>query len=499
VTILDALDDAAIFGPSFAGGTWDAWSAFLAACFGLPLSPTQRETFRACTGRDAAPTAPCREAWCVAGRRGGKSRVSALIAVYLAAFRDYRAVLATGETGTLPIVAADRRQARTVMGYVKGLLDDAPMLSALVEHWTDESVLLTTGVRIEIHTASWRALRGYTVVGAVCDEVCFWRSEDAVNADTEIITALRPAMATVPSALLVGITTPYSRHGVVWDVFKKHHGPQGDPRILVWSAPSRVMNPSLPESVVLDALEQDEPAARAEYLAEWRKDVEQFLSRELVDDAVLKGVQGIPPRIGVEYVAFADPSGGSSDSFTLAISHAEPQRDGQVVSHLDFVAERRPPFDAEQTVKEFAAILQRYRCGVVTGDKYAGEWPAQAFGRHGVSYVPSESSKSELYLEVLPMFSSGRVRLVDHLRLLAQLCGLERRTSRSGKDSVDHGPGANQHDDLANACAGALVGAARGAGDFEILAANVAPDDRPPLLDHHELEAMRRLVDGGGW
>jgi hypothetical protein len=166
---------------------------------------------------------------------------------------------------------------------------------------------------------------------------------------------------------------------------------------------------------------------------------------------------------------------------------------------LDCVSERRPPFDAEQTVKEFAAILQRYRCGVVTGDKYAGEWPGQAFGRHGVSYVPSERSKSELYLEVLPMFSSGRVRLLDHLRLVAQLCGLERRTSRAGRDSVDHGPGANQHDDLANAAAGALVGAATGAADFEVLAANVAPDGRQPLLDRAEMEAMGRLVDGGGW
>jgi hypothetical protein len=114
-------------------------------------------------------------------------------------------------------------------------------------------------------------------------------------------------------------------------------------------------------------------------------------------------------------------------------------------------------------------------------------------------YVPSERSKSELYLEVLPMFSSGRVRILDHLRLLAQLCGLERRTSRAGRDSVDHGPGAHQHDDLANACAGALVTAATGAADDGVLAANVAPADRPPLLDHRELEAMRRLVDGSGW
>jgi hypothetical protein len=211
-----------------------------------------------------------------------------------------------------------------------------------------------------------------------------------------------------------------------------------------------------------------------------------------VESAVLPKVQRIPPRVGTEYTGFCDPSGGSNDSFALAVSHGERQGD-QVTSVLDFVVERRPPFDAEQTVKEFAAILQRYRVGIVTGDRYAGEWPAQAFARHGISYVPSERSKSELYLEVLPMFSSGRVRIVDHLRLLAQLCRLERRTARSGRDSVDHGPGAQHHDDLANSAAGALVLAAQQAtDDGPVLAANLAPERRGRLLDEREFELLGR-------
>jgi hypothetical protein len=499
VTLLDALDDEVIFGRYF-GPEWDSWRTFLKALFALPMTAQDLELYRQCTGRSAAPTIPAREAWTICGRRAGKSRMASVIAVYLAAFRDYSDVLSVGEVGTLPVIASDRRQARTCMSYIDGLIDEVPMLASMVVHRTNESVELETGVRIEVHTASWRALRGYTCVGAVADEVCFWRSEDSLNADVEIINALRPAMVTVPGAVLVAISSPYSRHGVAWEMHRRHHGPQGDPAILTWQAASRVMNATIPESIVTEALEADEAAARAEWCAEWRRDVEQFLSKELVDDAVLRGVQGVPPRVGVEYVALADPSGGSNDSFALAISHAEPQRDGQVLVVLDHVSERRPPFDAEQTVREFAATLQRYRVGVVVGDRYAGEWPGQAFQRHGISYVPSERSKSELYLEVLPMFSSGRVKILDHLRLLAQLCGLERRTTRSGRDSVDHSPGAHQHDDLANACAGALVTAMTGAvNDGPILAANVAPEDRQPLLDRRELEAMGRLVDGGGW
>ena len=54
------------------------------------------------------------------------------------------------------------------------------------------------------------------------------------------------------------------------------------------------------------------------------------------------------------------------------------------------------------------------------------------------------------------MINSGRVDLLEHPRLVAQLSRLERRTGRGGRDSIDHAPG--DHDDLANAVAGALVG-----------------------------------------
>jgi hypothetical protein len=106
-------------------------------------------------------------------------------------------------------------------------------------------------------------------------------------------------------------------------------------------------------------------------------------------------------------------------------------------------------------VREFAATLKGYRIGRVRGDRYAGEWPREAFRRRGVTYEPAEKTKSDIYLSLLPVLNSGRVELLDNQRLISQLCSLERRTARGGRDSIDHAPGA--HDDVANAAAGALV------------------------------------------
>jgi hypothetical protein len=77
---------------------------------------------------------------------------------------------------------------------------------------------------------------------------------------------------------------------------------------------------------------------------------------------------------------------------------------------------------------------------------------------HGIRYEPSERVKRDIYIEALAALNAARVELLDHPKLVNQLCSLERRTARGGKDSIDHPPGS--HDDLCNAALGALVLAA---------------------------------------
>ena len=154
---------------------------------------------------------------------------------------------------------------------------------------------------------------------------------------------------------------------------------------------------------------------------------------------------------GASYVAFVDPSGGSSDSMTLAIAH----RDKFGAGILDCIRECRPPFSPESVVDEFCSALKQYHISKVCGDRYAGEWPRERFRMCGVTYELSEKPKSDIYRDMLPLLNSRKVQLLDDRRLISQLHGLERRTARGGRDSIDHGPGA--HDDVANAVAGALV------------------------------------------
>lgn len=449
-TILDMMDAAGFTGPS-----WDAWRSFWKAVYGLPMDPADVERFTRHTGRTAVPESQVREAWMIVGRRGGKSRMAVLAALHLGIRTDYTKRLAPGERAGIPIISASQLQARRTFGYLKGLVQMpafAPYVDA--KRVLRDAVELRTGSEISVGTASFRTMRGATFAGVVLDEVAFWFSdEQGANPDHEIVGALRPGMATVPGALLLGLSSPYAAKGELYKAHTRYIG-MDDPRGLAWNADTLSMNPEFDAALIADAFADDAVFAASEYgqggSVAFRRDVEAFIDAEAIRAASVPGRRELPPLDNLRYVGFVDPSGGSQDAFTLAIAHAE---DGRAV--LDVVRERRPPFSPEDVVQEYAALLAAYRLREVTGDRYAGEWPRERFSVHGIRYVPSERTKSDIYRELLPAVNAAKVELLDVQRLHAQLVGLERRVARGGKDSVDHPPGG--HDDLANAAAGALV------------------------------------------
>ena len=448
ISLRAALDDPQLLGNALAGPSWATWRAMLLAAMGEPLTPDELAVFQRFTGRTAPP--PCRvdEMLAVAGRRAGKDRSTSVLSSYLAAFVDYQHVLAPGEVGTVVVIGPDQRQSAIQLNYIEGVFASSPVLSGMIVNRTADTLELSNGILIEVRAASFRRLRGPTAVAVIATEAAFWHSdESSSNTDTDILNAARPMLATTGGPLIV-ITSPYAKKGEVYETHRRHFGPDGDPLILVAQGASRDFNPTLSERVVQRALERDEASARAEYLGQFRDDLADFVSREAVQVCVDAGVRSRTPQPGASYFAFHDPSGGAADSTCLGIAH----REGTAII-VDCVREIPAPHDPESAVGEFASLLKQYRIRDVTGDRYAARWNSQAWERRGITYRHSELSKSELYLNLLPLLNSKGIRLLDQARAVNQICALERRTSRGGRDSIDHPPGA--HDDLANAIAGA--------------------------------------------
>jgi hypothetical protein len=166
-TILEAVDDRNLLGAGIADQVaWRSWRAVVAAAFGLPLDQDGLALYRECTARSDAPITPCQFLWLIVGRRGGKSSAMAILACYLAIFRDGRPYLRRGKRAVVLLVAQDRTQAQILHRYTQGVLA-APLLSGKVWNITADTIELNGQVVIEVVTRNYRS-----VVAGLCASRC---------------------------------------------------------------------------------------------------------------------------------------------------------------------------------------------------------------------------------------------------------------------------------------------------------------------------------------
>jgi len=438
--------------------TWRAWFTVLKAFFALDYDKEDLALYQQCTGREKWPRKALKELWLMIGVRGGKSFIIAILAAYLAVFKRY--ALSAGEKGYILIVAPTVKQGSIIKSYLSSIFNENDFFRPYIARENQTELELSNGIVIAILASDYKTLRGYTAVACIVDEVAYLEIEGQ-KPDVEIIRALRSRLLNTKGPL-IAISSPYAKRGQLYETWKRHFG-KDDSHIMVWQAGSATMNPTLDLEAIKQAKAEDPEGSRADYDAEFRNDIESYISREAVEAVMIPGRYELPYNSNYGYFAFVDPSGGSKDSMTLAIGHTENE-----IRVLDCLREKKPPFSPENVVEQFAETLKEYHVHTVTGDRYGGQWPQERFSVHGINYQVSDKAKSDIYAELLAPINSGRVELLDNEKLINQLVNLERRTARSGKDSIDHSPGG--HDDLVNAAAGCLVGLASGAAAVGFIA-----------------------------
>lgn len=206
--IVTALQDRATLGAALGDpASWATWFVVLRAAFALGLNRQERRRFARVAGGRKPPVRQVRELWCIVGRRAGKSRMAAAVAAYIAAFVDHSARLAAGEVGVVAVISASKDQAATVLSYILAFFESAPALAGMVLSTTADEVRLAGGIVIQVTPASFRTVRGRTLLAAIFDEIGFWRDEASASPDVEVYRAVLPAMATT-GGMLVAISSP---------------------------------------------------------------------------------------------------------------------------------------------------------------------------------------------------------------------------------------------------------------------------------------------------
>jgi hypothetical protein len=450
LNIIQAMDHPGLFGPYFRGTSWDGWKTVLKAAYALPMTAKELTFFRTIAERDP-PAKPVRERVYIAGRGAGKDSAESLDTTFTAVTFDRQDKLRPGERAVVMCLAVDRDQSQVILGYVKGYFAKIPALGKMVVREAADGLVLDNGVDIVIATNSYRSIRGRSLLHVCMDEAAFWKDEFSSKPDIETYNAAKPGLR-LPGSTLTIISTPYRRAGLLYNKFAKHYG-KNDDDVLVVKAPSIILNPTLDQSIIDQALADDPSANAAEWLAEWRDDLASYIPRQLIEQAIDAGVTIRPYDSQWRYFSFIDASSGQQDSFTCAVVHLEGD-----VAYLDCLIEIKAPFSTTEAVGQVADVLRSYHLTSCMGDDHAKGWVIAELRRHhfGFEPRPPKMDRSALYLETLPLYSAGRVRLLDVPRLVTQYVSLERRLMPGGWSRVDHPNRSGYHDDLANVVAGAL-------------------------------------------
>jgi hypothetical protein len=498
VTLTEAINNLALLGKPFKSPTFWTWKVVAKLIDGIPLTePREIALFEQCTGRSYSRfnRRAVRRLIILAGRRAGKDRFLSSVAVWRSALcQNWKAHISAGEGACSILLGADRKQASILRKYCHGLIT-TPLLAREVLRDTNELIEFANGSSLEIVTNNAALVRGRSAIGVFGSECCQWKSdENNSSSDEEVVSAAEPSLSMcrdVPGGILCLGSSVFRKRGFMYRKYRELFG-NDDADDICWFAPSMVMNPALPRSVIDRALAENPNKAGAEYENRWREDSSDYVPPDILEACTDGGEYERMPRPNIHYVAYCDSAGGlGSDSFTLAIAHAE---DDKVV--LDLLREKKPRFVPRAVVKEFANILKAYKVLEVHSDGFAGGFHQAEWTENGIQFKASERTTSENYLFWLPMLLARRARLLDNSTLRSQTCALERVISpNTNHETVRHPQTSNAHDDVCASAAGAMVLA----GDKTVFRSNYDWVSGPDHPDPQEQQAGDDLFFRGGF
>jgi hypothetical protein len=271
IGVVDAMSNDLLFGPHFAGDSWNTWRAVLKATFAEPMTDAEIATFRSVAERNP-PKRRVAEAVYIVGRGGGKDSIASLIASCIAVNFSPKGKLRAGEIATIMCIAVDREQAGIVANYIKAYFQEIAALAALVKTIDRDGVTLRNGVAIVVATNSYRSVRGRSILCAIFDEGAFWRDENSANPDLEVAGAVAPGLARMPGSMLVLISTAHKRSGLLYQKWKDHYG-RDDDDVPVVRGGTMTFNPTFDAATIARQLASDPQLYGAEYNSQWRDDL----------------------------------------------------------------------------------------------------------------------------------------------------------------------------------------------------------------------------------
>lgn len=442
------------------------------------------EMFKAFSGKDHYEPTIYSDVSLAWGRRSGKSTtIGAGIAVYFATQFDYTPYLGTSPHATIPIVSPTKEQAGEIYATIKNmflrstyLFDE--FLDGNIENFQDEydeekigkkdalsggQIKLNNKVIIKVIAADISKLRGMAVPFAIMDEACFMgvmEGTDAKNTDKAIYEAISPALAQFQQiegmAMILKISSPNGQSGLMYGDFENSK----DPDILHMQVPSWFANPSIPVKYLEKQKKKGSSFFLREYGAQYTASEISYLDPNLIDAAVMTGIDVLGFNPKHRYVAVMDYA-TKNDYWAFGIGHKEwywqdKEKRSRIVIDYGIAWQGLPgqELDPAWVIPQIAAKLKEYQVATCIADQYAFASVKALMQQEGCQvkeFKVSQQSKMKYMYSLQINMNSKTIQMIDHPLLIKHLKDLRERRGQNGRVQIMNAPGS--HDDFANVAA----------------------------------------------
>lgn len=436
------------------------------------------------------------EAWVIFGRRSAKtSGFLAFILAYEALLGGHTAYASPKQQVVSFIVAQKLDIAEAIVrDFIEPIVSSSKLLEKEIVKANINGVFLKNGHRIAPAPPNIKSFRYFAIPVVAMDECSFWyKDAESANPDFEVVRAVEPAQGQFPFHKLMGVSTPWSKEGIIWEASQA--GTHG------WKLDADDdRKPKYKNSLVMmaptPALANPLFSSRKWFERQWKKDPEAYRREILVqftdsvsgmfpESLLRKAQEGSPYRReakkDVYYVAAMDPA-FRADDWAFTIGHYS-REEGFVQDLLKKWTPRETKLNPAIILDEIRMDLKEYGLETVYSDQYQLESLQQlAIDRDfviiGVDFTAN--SKSKFFGSFLQLLRNERVKLVKDHDQFQQFLHIQRILGMGGYVRISAPSG--KHDDLVTVTVLCCASALR-------MEVEKAPTEAPPATPYDDIMA----------
>lgn len=408
----------------------------------------------------------------VVGRRGGKTTLSAMLAIYCAISTNWKTFLQKTPFATVLILSHSREFSDEVLELIRTLITESPILSRLINTkkknttstmnlvvpWVlEDGTIERSRVQIKVGAASSKTTRGIAACAVLCDEIAFWNlDENLKETDEKIMKAVRPATKQFGRhAMIIKLSSPGIKQGVLYGEYQKWVDEKLPKNYVVFKAPSWVWNTILPKEEFTIEWELDQDGFDTEYRANFVDSLSNFILPEMVDLAVINGAKFQAPQTenpNIKYYAAIDAA-YKKDRFTFSVVGHTGNRITQFVSK-GWEGSKKQPVRAKEVAEYIRKICKEYDIPWVAADQFSFQPLKEIFEDFGVTlkeYTFNPNFKKKIYFNLKKLIHSQQIDLLDNNIQTKEIKELIVEQSNAGTIKIGHPAGGT--DDFADSLA----------------------------------------------